>query len=217
MGTFAEGPADASRAVDTFYESEAALQLVCSELDALHMDEWQVGADGGADNVRQAALVEALPFILRRASEQVSAVLDGLRLGRASLSRALQGKRGDGEAMHQVPDPDVAVSGIMVAFDRALGLLSEIGEDDESEARHIKAGLRTEVSAMLHALRGDDQIALVANLAGGVMFGAELKLVQARWTLDPRALVGLRDVARTDRAEFAPRPAAPRADPPLAQ
>ena len=206
MGTLAEGPADATRAVDTFYESEAALQLVCSELGALHVEAAPQGAGDAGDALRQAALVEALPFILRRASEQVAAVLDGLRLGRANLSRSLQGTRRDAD--RAVPDPETATAGIMQAFDRAFHLLGGLGDHDEPEALAIKRGLQAEILGMLHALRGDDQIAQLANLAGGVMFGAELKLVQARWTLDPRALVGLRDIARADRTEFDSRPVA---------
>ena len=216
MGTIAEGPADASRAVDTFYESEAALQLVCSELDALRMDD---AHHDGADDARafqQAALVEALPFILRRASEQVTVVLDGLRLGRASLARAAQGRRGEAGASAQ-PDPEVATDGIMSAFDRALRLLDELGSDDDGEAGAITRGLRAEVLGMVTAMRADERVAEVAGHAGGVLFGAELKLVQARWTLDPRALVSWRDVARSDRTDRDSRPVAPPADPSLAQ
>ena len=213
MGTFAAGTADASRAVNAFYESEAALQLVCSELDAV-----QGGAASGSDEagaVQQAALVEALPFILRRASEQVVAVLDGLRLGRATLDRALQQRRR--EASQGTPlDPDPVTAGILDAFERAHVLLSEVdreGAAGAADAGHIRQALRAEVFSMVAVLRGDEQLAKLANLAGGVMFGAELKLVQARWTLDPRALVSWRDVARSDHEE---RSLAGSREPPLA-
>ena len=66
MGTIVEGPADASRAVDAFYESEAALQLVCSELDALRMDDAPHRGTHDAQACQQAALPAALPFIQRR-------------------------------------------------------------------------------------------------------------------------------------------------------
>ena len=219
MSSLAAGPADASRAVDTFYESEAALQLVCSELDALQGTA-ALDDGGEAAAARQAALVEALPYILRRASEQVVAVLDGLRFGRATLDRALQqGRRraNDGSPV----DPDSATAGILAAFDRAHELLSQVDANADTgatEAHDIRKALQAEVFGIVSALRGDEQAAKIANLAGGVMFGAELKLVQARWTLDPRALVGWRDMARSDRESHAPGcPSGGTADPALAQ
>ncbi len=165
-----------SRAHEVFYESEAALRLVDSQLSELRHSS-------PAEPPRQPGLAD-LTSVLERANAQILTVLTRLRQTRMALqSSALDKIQATHDKIKEVTSAteDAAIN-IMDACDRASQMVDELDtidaapEPDKAKAGEIRGTLRDEIFLMMGALQFQDITTQQLSHASAVLVEMEQRL-----------------------------------------